>query len=136
MSKLIINRKSEWNNRGRIIGIYVDGEKIGTIENGETVEFDVDHGKYEIFAKVDWCRSSKIELAIKEDEEINLTLSGFKYSTWLYPSILGIMLFYYVMKHALNIELDFLIWIALIAFLYPLYFITFGRHRYLILSET
>jgi hypothetical protein len=135
MSKLIIHRKSEWNNRGRKIGIYIDGKKIGTINNGETQKYDLGHGRHEIFAKIDWCRSSIIELNVLENEERTLYLSGFKYGTWIYPVLLAIMMIYYLLKHALNIDLEFIIWIGVIVFLYPIYFITIGSHNYLRLSE-
>ena len=38
MTKLIITRTSEWNNKARAIGIYIDGKKVGTINDGETQE--------------------------------------------------------------------------------------------------
>lgn len=135
MSKLIIERNSEWNNKARAIGIYIDGEKVGTINDGETQEYEIEFGKHEIYAKIDWCRSPKIELNITENETKTLNLSGFKYGTWILPTILVIMLIYYVGNYALNIDLNFLIWIIVIGFLYPIYFITFGKNRYLILTE-
>ncbi|MFS4418810.1 hypothetical protein [Maribacter sp. 2307ULW6-5] len=135
MTKIRIERNSEWNNKAREIGIYIDGEKVGTINDGETQEYEVENGKHEIFAKIDWCRSPKIELNIAENETKTIKLSGFKYSKWILPALLGIMLFYYLGKYALNIDLNFLIWIMAIGFLYLIYYITFGKNRYLILTE-
>lgn len=135
MSILIIDRKSEWNNKGRKIGIYVDGKKVGSINDGETQEYEIENGTHEILAKIDWCRSQKINLNITENETKTIKLSGFKYGSWIFPIILGIMLFYYIGKYALNIDLNFLIWLSVIGFLYPTYYITFGRNSYLKLSE-
>ena len=135
MRKIRVERNSEWNNKARAIGIYIDGEKVGTINDGETQEYEVENLKHEIFAKIDWCRSPKIELNIAENETKTIKLSGFKYSKWILPALLGIMLFYYLGKYALNIDLNFLIWIIAIGFLYPIYYITFGKNRYLILTE-
>ena len=135
MAKIKIERNSEWNNRARAIGIYISDEKVGTINNGETQEYEVENGEHEIFAKIDWCRSPKIKLNLSENETKTIKLSGFKYGTWIYPTIMGMMLFYYLMKYALNIELNFLIWLCVIGFLYPIYFITIGKNKYLILSE-
>jgi len=135
MRKIRVERNSEWNNKARAIGIYIDREKVGTINDGETQEYEVENGKHEIFAKIDWCRSQKIELNIAENETKTIKLSGFKYSKWILPALLGIMLFYYLGKYALNIDLNFLIWIMAIGFLYPIYYITFGKNRYLILTE-
>tara|TARA_B110000967_G_C18373659_1_gene311782 strand:+ start:73 stop:510 length:438 start_codon:yes stop_codon:yes gene_type:complete len=135
MTKIIIKRNSEWNNKARLIGIYIDGEKVGTINDGETQEYEVGNGKHEIFAKIDWCRSPKIELNIEESELKTLKLSGFKYGTWILPTLLGIMLVYYLGKYALNFEMNFLIWFIAIGFLYPIYYITFGKNRYLKLTD-
>ena len=135
MTKIRIERNSEWNNKAREIGIYIDGEKVGTINDGETQDYVVENGKHEIYAKIDWCRSQKIELNVAENETAILKLTGFKYGTWILPIIFGIMLLYFLGKYALNFDLNFLIWIMAITFLYPMYYITFGKNRYLILTE-
>jgi len=135
MAKIRIERNSEWNNKARAIGIYIDGKKVGTINDGETQEYQVDNGKHEIFMKIDWCRSPKINLDITENETKILKLSGFKYGAWIYSILFGIILIYFIGKYALNINLNFLIWIMVIGFLYPIYFITIGKNRYLILTE-
>jgi hypothetical protein len=44
MSKLIIQRTSEYNNRLRDYGIYIDGQKVDTISNGQTKELTVNSG--------------------------------------------------------------------------------------------
>ncbi|MFC7445284.1 hypothetical protein C7H62_0513 [Mesoflavibacter sp. HG96] len=135
MTKIRIERNSEWNNKARAIEIYINGEKVGTINDGETQEYEVENGEHEIFAKIDWCRSPKIKLNLTENETKTLKLSGFKYGKWILPTLLGIMLLYYLGKYALNTDLNFLIWIVVIGFLYPFYFLTFGKNRYLILTE-
>ena len=135
MTKIKIERNSEWNNKTREIGIYIDGEKVGTINDGETQDYAVENGKHEVYAKIDWCRSQKIELNVAENETTILKLTGFKYGTWFLLIILGIMLFYSLGKYALNFDLNFLIWIMAIAFLYPIYFLTIGKNRYLTLNK-
>ncbi len=135
MAKIIVERNSEWNNKAREIGIYINGEKVGTIDDGKTQKYEVESGKYEVYAKIDWCRSKKIIVDTNENEAKTLKLTGFKYGTWILPIILGIMLIYFLGKYALNIDLNFLIGLAGIGFLYPMYFITFGKNRYLILTD-
>jgi hypothetical protein len=134
MAKIRIERNSEWNNKARAIGIYIDGEKVGTINDGEAQEYEVKNGEHEIYAKIDWCRSPKIALNINENETKTFKLGGFKYGTWILPIILGVVLFYYLGTYVLKVDLHFLIWIIVIGFLYPLYFITFGKNSYLILT--
>ncbi|MGJ8761263.1 MAG: hypothetical protein ACSHXA_12010 [Polaribacter sp.] len=135
MTKIRIKRNSEWNNKARAIGIYIDGKKVGTINDGEAQEYEIDNGNHEIFAKIDWCRSPKMVLNINENEIITLILSGFKFGKFILPVILGIMLMYYLIKYALNFDFPFLIWFIAIGFIYPMYYITFGKNRYLILKE-
>lgn len=135
MTKIIIERNSEWNNKAREIGIYIDGEKVGTIDDGKTQEYNLEPGKHEIFAKVDWCSSQKIKLNTDDTTTTTLKLSGYKYGTWILPIILGIILTYSLGQYALNINLNFLIRLGAIGFLYPMYFMTFGKNRYLILTK-
>lgn len=135
MTNIRIERISEWNNKLRAIELYINGEKVGNIKDGEIQEYEIDSGTHEIFAKIDWCRSPKIKLNIAENETKVMELGGFKYSKWVLFASLGILLLYYLVKHALIIDLHFLIWVVPIGLLYPFYYITFGRNRYLILTE-
>ena len=135
MTKIRIERNSEWNNKARKIGIYIDGEKVGTINDGETQEYEVENGKHEIFAKIDWCRSPKIELNITEDETKAVKLTGFRYSSWISPIMLGLLATYYLLTLIFDIKLIHIVWVPMIVLIYPMYFITFGKNRYLIVTK-
>ncbi len=89
MAKLKITRTSEWHNRMREIGIYLDWQKLGTIANGETKEFDIPAGNHKLKAKIDWCGSRELILSVSDHETKNVTLSGFKqgYSPLYYMTI-------------------------------------------------
>jgi len=73
-----ILRKDEYNNKFRPIKIFVDGENIGTIANGETKDFNVHSGRHSIIAKIDWCSSSELSFDIKDNETKTFSLGGFK----------------------------------------------------------
>lgn len=135
MAKIRIERNSEWNNKARAIGIYINGEIAGAINDGETKEYPIENGSHEVYAKIDWCSSQKVKLNISENETVILRLTGFKYGTWILPIIFGILLLYFLGIYMLNFDMKFLIWIMGIAFLYPMYFITFGKNRYLVLTN-
>ncbi|WP_281847631.1 hypothetical protein [Olleya namhaensis] len=135
MTKISIQRHSEWNNKAREIGIYIDNKKVGVINDGDTQEYPTESGTHEVFAKIDWCRSQKIEINLNQDETKMLTLSGFKYGTWIMPILLGLLLLYYILTYVLNINAPFLMGLPAIAFLYPMYYITLGKNRYLTLTE-
>lgn len=76
MVKLIINRSSEYSNKLRSIGIYLDDKKIGDIADGESKEFEVEEGTHTLRAKIDWCRSNPINLKMNSEEIIRFNLSG------------------------------------------------------------
>ena len=133
MTKLIITRSSEWNNRARNYGIYLDNNKIGTIANGETKEFD--SGNHNINGKIDWCTSPKIEFSIQENESKEIEMGGFKYGNIIMPIGLGIMLIILLITFLFKIESNILILFSGIGFLYPLYYMTLGKNRYLTIRE-
>lgn len=135
MSKIRISRSSEWNNKAREIGIYIDGEKVGTINDGETQEYEIENGKHEIIGKIDWCRSQKIELNITENETKTLKLTGFRFGSWILPIILGLLATYFLISSIFDIKLIHMVWIPVIVLIYPTYYITIGRNKYLIMSE-
>ena len=104
MTKLIITRTSEWNNKAREFGIYLNDKKIGVIDDGEKKEFEIEPGIYKINGKIDWCKSQKIEFNITENESKEIEISGFKYGNIIMPIGLGIMLLFFLIKFLFKIE--------------------------------
>jgi hypothetical protein len=135
MTKLIITRTSEWNNKARKFGIYLNNEKIGVVENGEKKEFEIEPGNHKINGKIDWCKSPKLELKISENETKKIEFSGYKYGRLFSRISLGLILIFFLMLIIFKIKLTFLIYISVIGFLYNMYFITFGKNRYLTIRE-
>lgn len=76
MAKIIINRSAEFSNLLRSIEIYLGETKLGELKNGESKEFEVEPGKYELRAKIDWCGSNKIDLKIDNNQTLRYNLSG------------------------------------------------------------
>lgn len=76
MSKIIINRISEFSNLLRSIEIYLGETKIGEIRNGESKVFDVNPGKYILKAKIDWCTSNEIHIEVGSDDIFRYNLTG------------------------------------------------------------
>lgn len=135
MGTLIIQRNSEWNNKGRNIGIYKGGEKVGTIGDGEVLNLDLEPGCHRLTAKIDWCRSKTLLVEMEEGENKTIRLSGFKYGNIISPLILGLLLLYYLLTYALDLDVSFILIFAVVGFLYPVHYITFGRKNYLRLTE-
>jgi len=135
MTKLIITRTSEWNNKAREFGIYLNDKKIGVIDDGEKKEFEIESGIYKINGKIDWCKSQKIEFEIAENESKEIEISGYKYGHLAMGITLAIILIYFLVLNIFDLNWNFLIYIAGVGFLYPMYYITFGKNRYLRMRE-
>jgi hypothetical protein len=133
MNKMIISRRGEWNNRMREIGIYLDGQKLGTIANGETKTFEVAGGPHGLKARIDWCGSREISFSVSEGETKYFQLSGFKYGRIMAPIAISIIVLHFILKNFAGI--NYLIWLLVPAFLITLYYITLKRNDYLVLEE-
>ena len=135
MAKLIIKRTSEWNNRMRDIGIYLDGRKIGIIGNGEIKEFEIEPGEHTLNSKIDWCGSQTLKMNLTDNETKRIELSGFKLGKFMMPIALVISIIYFAFGQQLNLDpMTFLLLVAPFV-LYLVYHLTFGRNKYLRLEE-
>jgi hypothetical protein len=129
MAKIKITRTSEWSNYSRKIGIYLDGQKIGIISNGETKDFDVPPGQHSLKAKIDWCGSKDFIFTANENDTTMIKIGGFKYANYLLPILGGLSIACIVFK----ILLFALIMIPVLIIIS--YYLTIGRDRYLIIKE-
>lgn len=131
--KIVIERKREFANRRLPYDILLDDKKIGVVPPGRTVIFDVPSGRHKLQLKIDWTGTKAIELDLHDGDVKTFVVSTFRYSNVMFAvggvaAILGIVL--RVIYHSY--------WIALITApfgLLFLYYITFGRLRYLRLEE-
>ena len=133
MTKINISRTSEYLNRLRDYGVYIDGEKVGTIANGETKEFDVSPGYHSVFTKIDWCSSPTLSVNINDLETKNLKVGGFKNGRWLMPIGIAIIVLSYIVN--LLFDFEYLFYLVIPVFLIMIYYLTFGSKQYLTLTE-
>ena len=134
MATIILNRTSEYVNRLRNYGVYIDGKKVGTIANGDTKEFNVSPGQQSIVTKIDWCSSQTVTFDISNDEVKNFKVGGFKNAKWLMPTALIVIVLSYIVN--LKYGFEYLFYLVVPAFLLLVYYMTVGRKRYLTLTET
>jgi len=132
MSRLIISRKKEWLNRGRKYNIYVDGDKVETITNGEVKELDMESGNHRVQFKMDWCSSPDLEIEIPEEKSKSLEVSGFKLARWVLPLLYIIFGIYFIGKIAFQVEIKELIYAAIPLIAIMLYYLSLGRKKYLV----
>jgi hypothetical protein len=132
MPSIILNRTSELINGFRNYNVYIDGEKVGTIGNGDRKEFSVSPGPHTLVTTIDWCSSPTIKFDITEQEVKIFKTSGFKNSVWLIPTALVLLLVNYIVSSRYGFKF---IYLVTPIFLLIIYYITFGRKRYLTLFE-
>jgi hypothetical protein len=77
MASIKITRESEYTNRMRAIKIFVDTVLVGTIEDGETKEFEMAAGSHVLEAKIDWCKSNTITFLLNQNHTKSFTLNSF-----------------------------------------------------------
>lgn len=95
MATIRIQRDKGWVDMIRRYKIFLNGEEKGSLKQGEDTELSVVPGNYEIFGKIDWCKTKRIQFAIKNNEEkrkfaIYSNLKGIKVFLAAFYSILGI----------------------------------------------
>lgn len=130
MAKLRVIRNPEWINSARKIRVYLDGQKIGTILNGEIKEFDVPAGQHILQVKIDWCGSNALACMITEKRVETVTISsGFKSGLYLLSGLSGLIAIHFVLK--IGFGIDLLILFAIPAAFTLIYFLTIGRNKYL-----
>lgn len=136
MAKIKIKRANEWDNRVRQIGVYLDNQKIGTILNGETKEFDIPSGQHTFRAKIDWCGCKDLTCQINETEVKTVTISSFKYGNYLMPGFAGLTAMFFTLKIIFNIQfVNIFLVFALPLLLLVTYYLTVGRNSYLQIKE-
>ena len=79
-----ITRASTYVDKIRAYKIYADDIYLGDIKRNETKEFPIEKGRYSLYAKIDWCRSNKLDIVVSDsvaDVEVGPTLTVSK--LWL-----------------------------------------------------
>lgn len=132
MEILRIKRTSEYNNRMRDYKIFIDGQQVGTIANGETKDFFTTDGQHTETAKIDWCSSPNILVDIKKNQPINFKVGGFKNGQLLILTALVVIVLHFIFSKIANF--DYLIYLEIPFFLILFYYLTIGRKKYLTLS--
>jgi hypothetical protein len=66
---LEIRRTSQLANRFREIDILLDQNKIGSVKNGEVIEYSIAPDKYILQAKIDRCTTDKLIIELKAAEK-------------------------------------------------------------------
>ena len=65
-----ISRVSNYSDRLRKYKIIVDDKEISDLKDGEIKQLELDEGNHNIYLKIDWCRSNKVDFYTPKDEII------------------------------------------------------------------
>ncbi|WP_216827428.1 hypothetical protein [Alkalihalobacterium elongatum] len=86
-----LKRTSQYVNSLRKFQVYIDDVYVKDIKNGEEVDLVVEAGHHEIWIKIDWVTSKKLELDLEVGEEVRLLcgspVKGAKLFIPFYPLI-------------------------------------------------
>ena len=128
MKNLTIVRSNEYFNAKRDYEIYVDNQMIGTIANGATKTFEIPENAQEIYAKIDWCRSQKINIQ-QVEQPVQLKVSAFKYNrVFLIGSIL-VMILNALLSTYTDFQYELYLLLPILGIF--VYIFTFGSTHYL-----
>ena len=135
MAKLVVKRRKEWNNRAQNFSLFIDGEKIDTIGNGEIKELEIEPGKHTIYAKMNWCFSPEFEIELNNEKSKAIEVSGFKLGRWIMPITLIIIAAYYIAEFFLKIPARPLLYALIPGFFVMVYYTSFERKKYLVIED-
>jgi hypothetical protein len=131
MASIRIERPTELMNMMRSYVIYINGIESGKVKNSEVRIFNVKPGKHFVTAKIDWCGSQDFEVEVKANETIHLKLKSFKYGNLLLLAFLGALFLNLISIYAFKFNLFEIFFWPVLFLIYYLYYITFGRYKYL-----
>lgn len=139
-TKIILNRKSEWVNKGRRIKFFLDDTELNTVANGSSEEYLLEPGIHKMQCKINWCSSAELNLQVNEGETKFLKVrSGMKYYLVGYILLILSLLSGVLLNLAHIAKPPFFEWFQLILVLpfglYLLYYLTIGKKKYLLLEE-
>jgi len=69
MAKITIKRDFGWVDSGRKYKIFLDNQEVAKLKQKESVTLDINLGKHEIYAKLDFSKTKKIKFEIIKDED-------------------------------------------------------------------
>lgn len=135
MPILNIHHKKAWGVRFRVIEIWINGQIMGHVSNGETQSFDLPSGQYTLKAKLGRFGSSTILCTLFNKETILFTVCANKIMSVLVPTILlGLIILQLYLKEKVSSEpINIIVWTLMI--LLSAYHIAIGRNSWLKIKE-
>lgn len=71
MAEIVLKRPTGYRvDRRRSYRVFIDGEKVGTIDAGNTEVFSVTAGQHDLQVKVDWATSEKAQVEVEDGDQV------------------------------------------------------------------
>lgn len=136
MPKITIERPFEWCNQSTI-NIYINDEKVGELNSGKNINFEVSPGTHKVAVKknnVGFNRPVVVDITSDKNKIIRVT--SMKYGRMLAPFLFILLLgIYYVTVTRLHLEEHYIWVIALYAVVVFAFMYFNARHFYYKLEE-
>lgn len=62
MPKITVSRNRGYYAKIRALKIFVEGEQVATINQGESITLDVPSHEFEIYGKMDWAKTNVLQV--------------------------------------------------------------------------
>jgi len=131
MATVVVQRSRTYINRFRQIDLYMDGQKVGSIANGQALSFAIPPGPHTLQAKLDWW-SSPVKTFTAVEGTTTFSLDGFRQHRVVMVSLLVLSMGHLFMQAVFRS--DVLIYILMPGLMLLAGFLIVGRHRYLSLD--
>lgn len=83
MASIVLNRVSTWAHSLRSYDVILDGQKIGTIDNGQTWKLECSPGPHTLALKVDWSKTPEIRILLPAGRDVVFECQSNIYGTSL-----------------------------------------------------
>ena len=133
MATINLTRTSAYPDMLNDYELFLDGEKVGTIANGETKNIKTTSGQHTILAKVHWCSSPEFSFVLSETDKTKLTVGGFKNGNRILLIAFWTIVLHFILQILFNF--DYTKYLIIPACVLWFYYSTFGRKKYLAFKE-
>lgn len=133
-ASITVNRSHEYLNTVRDFKVLVDGKKVGWISDGQTKTFNVPAGQHELKFELDWTSSGVETFNLDEGESKLFTVSGFRIARWIIPVAIVSMILAPILAGIFHAPMFHLLTLPI--FLLLVYYLTFGRKKYLSITQS
>lgn len=105
MAKIKIFREKSWADSLREYKIIIDGKELDRIKQGETKTLELAPGDHEIYLKIDFCRSRKINFNVANASEARFRCKGLTFrESWFYLFIVLLFFTRYIKLEKVNTD--------------------------------